>query len=273
MLAWSEDVDAEQGAVATDDIGVQDQGSDPRIYPATGFAKGLVDLDGPLPGEDDWAYQLMNYPLPPAGGSANKKMAWGTNSGAVGGFDNYGCGGCDLQEFSHHRDSTTPFTGSRENGLLLAYSTLVVFGPHSGGYLGGATGQTVAQVENAQLATCTANVGSVRTQGPRGIGAADDVLVPYVPVGYNPVYATWDVDASGDAAVVSLTATDGYPLVNPILVVHGYASDLVPTAILLDGAAASADADYAATVDAAGDRLWITLLRTVSSTVEVAVQP
>lgn len=272
VLAWTETVDAEQGTVATSSIQVQDHGSDARVYPATGFGKNQQDLNGPIPLEDDWAYQLMNYPYPPQGGTNNKKMAWGTNSGALGGFDNYGCGGCNLQEYSRHRDSTTPFTGGRENGLLLAYSTFVVFGSHSGGYTAGATGQVVQQVESSQLATLSASTGTVRTSGPRGIPPGHDVNVDYVPDGYNHVYATWDLEANGNAVAGTLTPTNGYPLIHPILVVHNYNLADLPN-VTLGGQPATNGLDYAATVDNAGDRLWLTILRDVSSALEFAVTP
>jgi hypothetical protein len=147
VLAWATDIDAEQGTVATSPIWFQDHGSDPREWPVTGFGKGQQDLDGPLPLDDDWAYQLMNYPDVPSGGTTDKKIAWGTDVGSLGGFDNWWpAGGWNLQEYSLHRDSTTPWSGSREHGLLLAYSTFVVFGTHDGGYLDGATGRVVREM-------------------------------------------------------------------------------------------------------------------------------
>lgn len=274
VLAWTEIVDAEQGSVATLPISLQDQGSDSREFPQTGFGKNQQDLNGPLPRDDDWAYQLMNYPEPPNGGTTNKKMAWGTNAGALGGFDNY-CDMCgfNLAEFSRHRDSTTPFTGTRENGLLLAYSTFVVFGPHAGSYLTGSTGQTVREMENVQLATLSAAVGSVRTQGPRGVGSAANATITYQPAGYNPIYATWEVNSSANASTMTLTPANGAPLSNPIFVLHGYTSASPPNAVSLNGVPGVSGADYLVSVDTTNQRLWLTIMRTVQAALQVQVTP
>lgn len=277
VLAWTNGIDAEQGAVATRSIAAQDQGADPREWvdppgAFTGFGKNQQDANGPLPADDDWAYQMMNYPDVPPGGTYDKKMAWGTNPGFLGGFDNYDAGAPDVQSFSRHRDSTTPFTGTRENGMLASHSTFVVFGPHGGGYLTGATGQTVTQMENHAAATFTATVGTVRTSGPRGVGVASDVVVAYSPAGYNHVYATWDVDAAADAATVKLTVQAGKPIDHPVFVVHGYGGATAP-AVTLEGVAATPNVDYALTLDAANDRVWITVLRTVTVELDLAVTP
>lgn len=273
VLAWTETVDAEQGAVATLPIGVRDHGSDPREFPATGFGKNQQDLDGPMPLSDDWPYQLMNYPYPPQGGTTNKKMAWGTNPGALGGFDNWGCGGCALAEFSRHRDSTTPFTGSRENGLVLAYSTFVVFGLHGAGFLDGSTGVTVREMERVQAASLSASVGTVRLQGPRGVGTVANASVTYQPAGFNPIWATWEANAAAGAATLTLTPGAGSPLRHPVFVIHGYTAAGAPGAVLLDGVPAVPGADYVTSTDDPTDQLWLTVLRTVSAPLTVQVNP
>ncbi len=275
VLAWTSTVDAEQGTVATVPMVLQDQGCDPRTWPVTGFGKNQQDLGGPFPVGDDWAYQLMNYPDVPAGGTTDKKIAWGTNFGALGGFDNWCGGGCgfDFTEYSRHRDSTTPWTGSRAPGLLLAYSTFVVFGTHTGGYQNGTTGQVVRQMENHQTALLSAAVGAVRTQGPYGVGPAANVNRSYSPAGYNPVYSTWEVDALADAADLTLAPAAGRPIVHPVFVVHGYSAAGAPATVLLDGLPATAGVDYFASVDSAADRLWLTVARNVGAPLHLEIVP
>jgi len=150
-MAWMTGANAEQGTVATTSISQQDQASDPRIWPQSGFLKNQQDLNGPMIKGDDWAYQMMNYPDVPTSGTTDTKMGWGMNFGALGGFDNWGDTSLtNLTEYSRHRDSTTPWTGSRTSGLFLSYSTFIVLGEHTGGYHGGATGKMVTQMENHQ---------------------------------------------------------------------------------------------------------------------------
>jgi hypothetical protein len=127
--------------------------------------------------------------------------------------------------------------------------------------------------ENVQLAALAAAVGAVRAQGPRGVGSAGDAIVTYSPAGYNHVYATWEVDAAGSGADFTLGVADGYPLESPVFVVHDYTSGAPPASLALDGAPAVAGVDYFATLEAANQRLWLTVPRTVASTLQVELTP
>ena len=121
--------------------------------------------------------------------------------------------------------------------------------------------------------TLSASVGTVPTSGPAGVGRAD--TRSFQLPGYNRVYGTWEVNASGGNATVTLNA-GGSGLRNPMFIVHGHANAL-PASVTLDGVPLVADADYFATVDPANSdhadtRLWITIDRTWVGSHTLAVQ-
>src|SRR6185503_11729539 len=91
-----------------------------------------------------------------------------------------------------------------------------------------ATAQLVAETEAVQAATVTASVGTLREKGPAGIGRTDEI--PYTPKGFDPVYATWDLD--GTAATIRFVTP--MPLAHPTLRIFGWSG--TPT-VTLDGAA------------------------------------
>lgn len=269
-MAWMTTANAEQGTVATAPITQQDHGSDPRIYPQTGFKKNQRDLNGPMIKGDDWAYQMMNYPDIPTNGTYDTKIGWGANFGILGGFDNWDPGTVDKVNFSLHRNSTTPWTGSRTNGLFLSYSTFIVFGEHSGGVREGATGKAVRQVENLHGATLTATVGSVKTQGPASPVITNAATRMYSPAGYNPTYAVWEIAAFNNGIDVSLSATASKPISNPVFRILAYTATTLP-AVYLDEQLATSDSDYFVSLDTARHELWITIHRTASSALRVRI--
>ncbi|MCX6865837.1 MAG: hypothetical protein NTV46_06375 [Verrucomicrobia bacterium] len=271
-MAWASGVNAEQGTVATTSITKQDHGSDPRIYPATGFRKNQQDLNGPMISGDDWQYQMMNYPEVPTGGTYDKKIGWGTNFGMLGGFDNWGDTSLVKTEYSRHRDSVAPWTGSRTSGLFLAYSTFIVLGEHTGGYRGGATGQTVTQMEAIQAATFTAATGQVKTQGPLSPSVASSPSVTFSPVGYDASYSVWTLDAApGSAVTMTLTPAAAKPLINPVFLISNYQSSAVGV-VRINGTTAVPDVDFFASLDAGKHALWVTLNRTVSQATTLTVE-
>ncbi len=176
-MQWAEPatVDAEMGHVATWPISLSDQGSDTRTSayttPPTLFDPRSQSVPGgPLPPIQAYAFQTIEYSLGAAGPTNSKRLAWGATFGRVGGFDNFGSPGLDVTQYSRHSDDplNQPLAGTRADGLLMAYSTFIVLGPHAGNYALGAVGQTVSQMENAAQATLSATIGTVVTSGPAG---------------------------------------------------------------------------------------------------------
>lgn len=264
-------VDAEMGHVATVPITVQDQGSDPRTFPTVDI-RGKQQLNGPMIDDENWAYQILNYVLPNNGPTWSKRLTWGTNWGLPGGFNNWGDGNLNPRQYSQHFTSRNgAYNGTRADGMLMTYSVWVVFGTHSGGYKEGAVGQMVKQMENAARATLSATTGAVKASGPAGVGAAVSAVVTYTPAGYNPVYATWELAAAGNAVEATLTPAAGAPLDHPVFVVHGYSAAQLPTSISVGNGLDKPGVDYLATLDPAKQQLWLTVNRRVDSPVQLKV--
>ncbi len=232
VLEWSVAADAEMGAVQTQTF---DQ------YPSGGYwffsAWGTTDADGPMPDDWNWTYQLNQYELP--WGSTSKRLAWGSNYGAIGStsYPAYGYG-------QYH--TGWPYQ---------SYAVYMVLGHYDA-----AVDPQIEAVEATVDASWSASVGSMWTQGPGGIERAD--LVPWDPAGYDPSTGAFHVDADGGAASLEVTATN---LENPILVVHG----VVDPEVSLDGALLAPDADVFVTQD--GDDAWITVARNLSGTHQLEV--
>lgn len=278
-MQWAEpaDADAEMGHVATLPITLSDQGLDTQTSnfndpPDLFDPRGKSRAAGPLPGIATFAYQIIQFSLDYDGGTPtdSKRLAWGTNFGRVGGFDNYGDASLDPKQYSRHADDPidNPLAGSRADGSLPAYSTFIVLGAHAGNYLVGAVGQQVTQMERSAAATLTASVGTVASSGPAGVGAAATATVPYSPAGYNPTYAAWEATATGNAASMTLTPTSS--LDHPLFLVDGYTSAMAPSAISVNGKNAPGT-DYFVTLDAAKQRLWITVNSSSSQPISVVV--
>jgi hypothetical protein len=95
--------------------------------------------------------------------------------------------------------------------------------------------------------------------------------VRYEPVGYNPIYATWEVRADGNRARFDFT-TGSRPVDSPVFVVRGYTASSPPARVSLGGVTLVPDVDYFASLDDAGDALWLTLARSLSGTVTLSVE-
>jgi len=278
-MQWTDpaQADAEMGHVATLPINVQDQGSDSRTSPAVDN-RGKQAPNGPMIDDENWAYQILNYVMPANGPTGSKRLTWGSNWGRPGGFDNWGSKDAqnnplNQREYSQH--FTDPlgqsFGGTRADGMLLAYSVFVVLGTHSGGYTGGTVGQMVKQMENAAQASLSAAVGAVKTSGSAGVGNASSATITYTPAGYNPIYSTWEVIASGNAVDATLTPAAGTSLDHPMFAVNNYNLGQLPASISVGAGLSTPDVDYFATLDAANQRLWITVNRSVNAPLNLVV--
>jgi hypothetical protein len=245
-MEWSTAVDAEMGLVATQAWSTRVQGGDygdgllAEKWGTTGTAL-LTDLPEWL-----WPFQLNQYDL--ADETTSHRVAWGATFGAVG-QTTYQAFGKTLSGYPRY-----------------SYSLFVVLGLHSEQ----AVGAEVGDIEAVQGSSLTASRGVVSTEGPAGVARTDSA--PYVPAGFDPVYAAWDATMASSAATLTLTVGSG-SLESPMFHLHGYTSSTPPSSVTLGGRALAADTDYFATVDAATQSLWITLATAVSGSVTVTVDP
>jgi hypothetical protein len=294
VMEWvsTNEVDAEMGHVATLPITVQDQGAD-RDDNSTLDPRNRQALIGPMipygasaangdTGADAWAFQSLDYILHPdyAGDTQGSngtvqvyysKLSWGGNFGKIGGYNN-GDEALNSAQYSQHYDSgANILTGTRTNGLLLAYSVFVVLGVHSGSYTNGVVGQEVTQMENSALATLSASLGAVETSGPAGAGNASSATINYTPAGYDPTYATWEIAAVTNSVLATLTPAANHPLDHPVFVINGYTSNQLPASISVGSGLTTNGENFFASVDTNGHRLWITVNRVVSNALNLVV--
>jgi hypothetical protein len=289
-MEWTQTVNAEQGHVQTQPISAKDAGRSDWSDPASArLYTNSQQLNGPMIGDEQWIYQIAAYGVLSTTGGTAKRLTWGTNWGAIGGFDNWWMPdnppGSAYKEFTRHFDGAAANQnfGSRtvgNKGMLLSYSIFDVFGLHNSGtydaagYKNGATGKMVIQMENMQKAALTTTVGSVVTSGPAGVGltTAPADQVSYTPAGYNPVYATWEVTAAANNATFTLTPGTLAAIQTPVFVVNNFtATDI--SSLTVNGVAKTADVDYFASIDATAGKLWVTLNSTISSATTVAIVP
>jgi len=275
-------VDAEMGHVATVPISVGDQGEDPQNYPAVD-PRGASQPDGPMLTDESWAFQILNDNFPPSGPTTTKRLTWGGNYGRVGGWDDSSPGYTDprypddistsLTQYNQHANDPLgeSESGSRANGLLMAYSVFVVLGSHTGGYTNGAVGQEVIQMQNANQANLAAATGTVAASGPAGAGSAASATITYTPAGYNPTYATWEIVALTNAVNATLTPAAKAPLDHPLFLIDGYTASQLPGRIAVGLGFTNAGVDYFATVDTNDQQLWITVNRTVTNALNLVV--
>jgi len=280
-------VDAEMGHVATLPILVSDQGLDSQVFNLDSTIsfyqdnRGLSQPDGPMIADQTWAYQIFaENPIWPADGAPiqSKRLTWGANWGRVGGFDEYGQFD-DISNYCQH--STDPVGnppagdyksyGNRADGSLMAYSVFVVLGTHTGGYTNGTVGQQVIQMQNVMRASLSASTGAVRTSGPAGVGNASSATLTYTPAGYDPIYSTWEIAAATNAVNATLTPAANSPLDHPVFVINGYTSSQLPASIAVGAGLTNAGVNYFATVDTAGQRLWVTVNSVAGSSLNLVV--
>jgi hypothetical protein len=199
------------------------------------------------------------------------KLAWGGNFGRVGGY-NDGNGALNGTQYSQHYNcGANILTGARADGMLSAYSVFVVLGAHSGSYTNGAVGQEVIQMQNVTLANLSAATGTVATNGPKGVGSAATENVTYSPVGYNPIYATWEMTASNNAVNATLTPGTNAPLDHPIFLIDDYTGTQLPTNVSVGAGLTNAGVNYFASVDTNALHLWVTVNRVVSNTLNLVI--
>lgn len=271
-MEWTKNVNAEQGHVQTQPISIKDAGRNDNYGNLASFPS--QQLNGPMISDEQWMYQIAAYGILDTNGGVSKRLTWGTNFGAIGGFNEWWMDVSSYKDFRRHSNDMRT-TGNQ--GMFLAYSVFDVFGTHTGGYKGGSVGKVVTQMENMQLATLTASVGTVVTSGPAGIkgtGVAFTTVptTTYVPAGYNHIYATWEVNATNNVSTFTLTPTAGKPIEKPVFVLNNYNLSTI-NQIKIDGVVGTQNVDYFATVDTAAHKLWITVNKTANAAMQVQVIP
>jgi hypothetical protein len=242
-MMWTNAPDAEMGSVQTQAYKQHDGGG---YWFYSSWGKKAAST---MPEDYNWAYQLNQYEIPFL--LTSKRLAWGTNFGAVG-----------QEHYNAIGDEAKTLVG----WPFQSYSVSMVLGKHTEG----AVAAQVTQMETAQRTTLTASVGSVLTSGPAGVGRSDPAT--YVPAGWDHVYGAWAATAAGNAATVQLAIASG-SLVDPMFAIRNYTAAAAPAHVLLAGKELVADEDYFASVDPATKTLWLTLGRTVSGTVSLEVKP
>lgn len=239
---WTTSPDAEMGVVQTQTWNQKPAGGY-WFYPS----RGQRDADGPMPQDWNWTYQLNQYELPTT--TRSHRLAWGSNFGALG-----------RRAYPRYGDD-----GNLSGWPYQSYSVFMVLGTHAEDPVLKQAGE----VEAWQGVRLTATEGTVVTRGPGGVGRTD--AVTYDVPGYNPVYATWEAQAAANRAQLRFEAGTR-TLAHPVVVLRGYTAASPPTRVSLDGQALAADVDYFASVDEAGDALWLTLRRELTGTVALRVE-
>lgn len=230
-LAYSLSTDAEMGLVQTQTQEQHDAGG------YDGYKLWRTrNRQGPMPDPSSWPYQINQWELPST--NASKRMAWGLNYGAVG-QTQYSALGNDRTHSGYPYQS---------------YSTLVVVGAHSRNEVM----QQVALVQSVQNTRLTVEgAACLKDSGPGGVGRTDQVAWD-VP-GYNPVYGTFELRATGACAPMSLTfdVPAQADISGTVLVVHNWLWD-APT-VALNQRVLGANTDAYASVDAATKTLWLSI--------------
>ena len=192
----------------------------------------------------EWPFQLNQYELPSE--TKSHRVAWGATFGAVGSA------------------SYTAFGQKLSGYPYQSYSVFVVLGTHGTS----AVGAQVADLEATQGVSLSATRGTVATDGVGGPGRTDKVTFPQA--GFDPIYAAWTLDAASNAATVAFNA-GAATVANPLFEIRGYTASAAPATVSYAGRPLVADVDYFATVDTAGQRLWLTLNQTVTGSGTLAI--
>jgi hypothetical protein len=252
VLEWETQNDAEMGTVQTQTQLQHDAGGY-WFYSNWGKkSDNQTRIDGQagvMTATWNWTYQLNQYELCLDdsscldGTTGSHRLAWGANYGALGGTDESG-------NYSVYGDDK-----SISGYPYQSYAVFVVFGPHSTG----STYEQVLEVERVQETALRADVGTVVTKLPGGVGRTDEV--PLDPPGYDPRYATWNVQVDGDER--SQVSIQGMGLSSPVFVFHGRTS--LPTKVVLNDGELAPDVGYFASLDGEGKRLWLTVNQALSA--------
>jgi hypothetical protein len=236
--------DLEAGVVQTQPWTQQDAGGYWWANTAWGQTSATMPLSSPamptkgMPVNWDCPFQINAYE-----GYAGEKLAWGTNFGFVGDA-----------AYTRLGYDAPPTPGTPHQG----YSTYIILNKWSQGL----TDAMISSMEAVQSTTLTATTGSVVTSGPRHLNLSG--TSNYQPAGWDHVYGAWTLTAGASNVVAFNVNVGSGTLVRPLFVVNNYTAATPPASLSLGGTALTSGTDYSASVDAANQRLWITLNRNLS---------
>ncbi|MDP1827640.1 MAG: thrombospondin type 3 repeat-containing protein [Archangium sp.] len=199
-----------------------------------GFAGGTDASGTRLPVYPDLHGLEYSYQMNFFDGYDSKRLTWGTAYGTL-----YGGGGA------------TP--GYQNYSLAL----------HLGRYSDHGAPSLIQETEGIHNGAVSVRAleGELLTSGPEGTGNPTPHL--YSPAGYNHVYRTWELASSGNAVTVAFDL-GGITFKRPVFVVHRYTgSEVGAVTVSLNGDALPGSG-YSASIDEAADRLYVTLLSTLS---------
>lgn len=100
-------------------------------------------------------------------------------------------------------------------------------------------------------------------------GVANPNLKGFRVSGYDPVYRVWRIRSEGTGAGFRVGTRNG-SLRNPLFMVENMSQ--IPTRIKIGDRTAKAGRDYYLSWDSENSRIWLTLLRTVTDTIEIRVE-
>lgn len=186
VFSFTSTVDAEMGLVQTQPY-TQHDGGGYWFFGSWGKTSSTVGAqDSAMPEPSNWTYQINQFELNyrESEPTRSKRLAWGTNYGAVGqvGYNAYGSEAEALSGYPYQ-----------------SYATFVVLGEHSSG----PTARQVGQMEAVQGVTLTVAEGSLVTAGSVGVG--DPRELEYQLAGYDPRYALFRVRAAAGRARVDIS--------------------------------------------------------------------
>jgi len=256
-MLWIDNANAQMGIVQTSLLGTHDAGNGGY---SGNFQGSTSAASSPCPADGhkmfcvwDWPFQSIENNFYGAVGlnvndtTNGRRFAWGIKLGAVG-----------RSSYSNYVNANVTQAQRK------SYSTFIVLGENSPGV--NPTADQVSEQERilkaASPIAASASVGMLATTGLAGIDRSD--MQVYSRAGYNPVYATWDVNASSNAATINWAASGGDTMKNPVTRLLGYSSATAPSTVTFNGVNLVADTDYLASIDSGNSTLWITVLRTIS---------
>lgn len=255
--AWVTERDAEMGVVQTQTYRQHDAGGY-WFYPNWGKTSEnqtrAAEQSTVMTPDWNWTYQLNQYELCFYGGGCSTdsptrshRMAWGMNYGALGGLTDPNTG--TDQQYVGYGDQDL-YSGHPYQ----SYSVFLVLGPLSKA----ATEAQVSEIEAVQNTALIATIGTVVARLPGGVGRTD--MVPLDVLGFDPRYATWNLEAESGKVELSFR-TD--LLEHPIFVLRYLVS---PTRVTLNGKLLLEDSDYFVSSHPEEDLSYITLRTTLRGT-------
>ncbi|HYX32334.1 MAG TPA: hypothetical protein VE954_04420 [Oligoflexus sp.] len=237
---WSESANAEMGLVQTQTWLQHDAGGY-WLYNSWGKKS-----EGPMPENWNWTYQLNQYQF--ESDPSSKRLAWGTNYGAVGQVE-YNAYGDDKKLSGYPYQS---------------YSLYVVMGE----FKKRAVEQQGAQVESAQSVAISGTNIEAAAEGIAGVGRSDRTA--FKPRGWNHVYGTWDLNQISEGPLAFEFKVNRGTLKNPIFRIKLTKSSQIKS-VIQDKKILTPDQDYLLSLEQGSDLVWMTLLGEYSRSTRIVL--